>query len=227
MYKFLFNTNGKYVAYIYKGIYCFSPINEYIGFFIRTKLYDYKGNYLGTLTSDDRVIKKIGENVRKTIPIVKPIKPFLPNSPLSRYKMSVLPSGYIDIFIDGVQSLNLQHLDSKYDKFINCNIYSVNNVFLGKINFNKYDNDSIANKYGKYGNEYMKDSIFNKYGQYGSEYAIESPFNQYSHTPPVIKNKNGIIIAVLTANKHLMVNTERIDAIEFFNWFKFKLNKSL
>ena len=225
MYKYLFNSKGKYVAYIYNNIYCFSKINEYIGFFKGIKLYDYTGKYIGTLTSDDRVIKKKGEVVEKITPIVKPNKPFLPYTPYNRYTMTKIPTGYEDVFIDEDAIYDYSGVDRKYNKFVGCSIYSSNKTFLGKINFNKYDLESIANKYGQYGSEYANNSVFNKYGNYGSEYSTDSPFNKYTNTPPVIVDKNGKEIAQLTVNKYVSSRIEVIDSIEFFNWFNYKCNK--
>ena len=76
MYKYIFNTKGKYVAFIIDDKYCFSRNNDYIGFFKGIDLYDYSGKYLGTLTSDDRVIKDKSKNVKNIIPISKPYKPY-------------------------------------------------------------------------------------------------------------------------------------------------------
>ena len=225
MYKYLFNSKGKYVAYIYNNIYCFSKTNEHIGFFKGIKLYDYKGNYIGTLTSDDRVIKKKNEIIPRVAPIAKPAKPYLPYTPYNRYMMTRIPLGYIDVFIDEDTIYNFSGLDRKYNKFIDCNIYSSDNIFLGKINFNKYDPESIANKYGQYGSEYAINSIFNKYGNYGSEYSNVSPFNKYTTTPPIIVDRNGKKVGQLTANKYISLGLETVDSIEFFNWFNYKVNK--
>ena len=37
-------------------------------------------------------------------------------------------------------------------------------VYLGKLNANEYDPESIWNEYGKYGNKYNSNSIWNEYG---------------------------------------------------------------
>ncbi len=227
MYRYIFNTKGRYVAFIVDDKYCFSKNNEYIGFFKGVNLYDYSGKYLGTLTSDDRVIKDKNTNVSSVIPIVKPNKPYLPYAPYNRYAMSSLPSNYEDIFINECLNTDIKKLDNKYNKYINCKIYTYDRKkFLGTINFNKYDLDSLANKYGTYGSQYSQDSIFNKYGNYGSQYNEQSPFNKYTSTPPVIINTNGNIIGILTSNKYVGAgNTEIVDAVSFFNWFNNKLER--
>lgn len=65
------------------------------------------------------------------------------------------------------------------------------NQFLGYVNNNKYDSNSLLNKYGPYGSKYSPTSIFNIYSQYGSKYGILSLSNLYSSTPPklFINNK--------------------------------------
>ncbi len=226
MYRYIFNTNGKYVAFVVNDKYCFSRNNDYIGFFKGVNLYSYSGKYLGTLTSDDRVIRNKKQNVPSIIPIAKPYKPYLPYAPYNRYTMSRLPSNYEDIFINDILKDDLEELDYKYEKFLNCNLYSNDGkTFLGTINFNKYDQNSLANKYGTYGSQYSSESIFNKYGTYGSQYNNQSPFNKYTNTPPVIVNKNGKVIGKLTANEYAQDRIEVVDAIEFLNWFNYKLER--
>ena len=140
--------------------------------------------------------------------------------------MSNLPSNYEDIFINDTIKSDLEELDYKYEKFLNCNIYSNDGkTFLGVINFNKYDPKSLANKYGTYGSQYSPQSLFNKYGIYGSQYNSQSPFNKYSNTPPVIVDKNGKVVGKLTTNKYVGNKVEIINAIEFFNWFNYKLGR--
>lgn len=226
MYRFIFNTKGKYVAFIVDDKYCFSKNNDYIGFFRGVDLYDYSGKYLGSLTSDDRVIRNKNRIVSNIIPISRPLKPFLPFAPYNRFSMSRLPSNYEDIFINEVLSNAKKDLDNQYNKFLNCKLYTYNmEKFLGTINFNKYDKDSLANKYGDYGSQYSSESIFNKYGNYGSAYSDKSPFNKYTSTPPVVVDNRGNVVGILTANKYVSGNKEIIDAVTFLNWFNAKLER--
>ncbi len=76
-------------------------------------------------------------------------------------------------------------------------------TFLGEISSNKYDTDSIANKYGDYGSKYDTKSIFNPYGDYGSKYSKYSVFNEYASNPPKIFDKNAKLVGYLTANKYI------------------------
>ena len=73
--------------------------------------------------------------------------------------------------------------------------------FLGKLNLNQYDLESISNIYGPHGSQYLSTSIKNKYSQYGSPYSSLSPYNQYSNTPPTIYIK-GSKYGYLTKNKY-------------------------
>lgn len=224
MYKYIFNTKGKYVAFILNNKYCFSKNNDYIGFFVGINLYNYSGEYLGTLTSDDRIIKDKNKKLPNIAPIFKPNKPYLPYSPYNRYAMSRLPANFEDIFINEIPNNNLKEFDNEYIKLLNCKIYSNDKkIFLGTINFNKYDNDSLANKYGTYGSQYSQISIFNKYGTYGSQYSSYSPFNEYTRTPPIIVDNNSRVIGKLTANMYAGGNI--IDTIKFLNWFNYKLSR--
>lgn len=64
-------------------------------------------------------------------------------------------------------------------------LYDSQGNFHGDVNANRYDPNSIANPYGRYGSPYSADSINNPYGQYGSRYAPQSPNNPYGTGMPV------------------------------------------
>jgi len=53
-------------------------------------------------------------------------------------------------------------------------------TYLGNLNSNPYDPNSVANPYGRYGSPYSPDSINNPYGQYGSPYSPNSVTNPYA-----------------------------------------------
>lgn len=60
-------------------------------------------------------------------------------------------------------------------------LYSSDGHFLGNLNSNPYDPDSVSNPYGRYGSPYSADSINNPYGEYGSPYSPRSARNPYAH----------------------------------------------
>lgn len=74
--------------------------------------------------------------------------------------------------------------------------------FLGKITANKYDQDSILNKYGTYGSRYSSTSIFNQYSQYGSKYGSFSINNAYCNVPPRLFI-NGSFVGHVSVNKYV------------------------
>lgn len=53
-------------------------------------------------------------------------------------------------------------------------LYAPDGTFLGNVNENRYDPDSISNPYGRYGSPYSPESVNNPYGRYGSRYSSES-----------------------------------------------------
>lgn len=65
-------------------------------------------------------------------------------------------------------------------------IYSQDGKYLGNLNSNQYDPNSVSNPYGRYGNPYSPDSINNKYGVYGNPYSNQSIRNPYAppYNPP-------------------------------------------
>lgn len=77
--------------------------------------------------------------------------------------------------------------------------------FLGKLNLNQYDLESISNNYGLYGSPYSSTSIKNRYSQYGSEYSSLSPYNGYTSTPPIIYFR-GIKYGRLSKNRYNIGN---------------------
>lgn len=65
-------------------------------------------------------------------------------------------------------------------------IVSPDGQYLGNLNSNEYDPNSVANPYGRYGSPYSPDSINNTYGQYGSPYSPDSATNPYTTGGPKI-----------------------------------------
>ena len=59
-------------------------------------------------------------------------------------------------------------------------LYSSDGVYLGNLNSNRYDPNSVSNPYGQYGSPYSPNSINNPYGQYGSPYSPNSVHNPYA-----------------------------------------------
>lgn len=81
--------------------------------------------------------------------------------------------------------------------------------YLGCLNCNNYDKNSIWNEYGTYGSSYNSNSIWNEYGTYGSEYNANSPWNSYGSNPPVIVDKDGGFYGYFTVNEN---NTKRAES---------------
>jgi hypothetical protein len=65
-------------------------------------------------------------------------------------------------------------------------VYAQDGTYLGRLNANRYDPESVSNPYGQYGSRYSPNSINNPDGQYGSRYSPLSPSNPYTTTPPVV-----------------------------------------
>lgn len=50
-------------------------------------------------------------------------------------------------------------------------VIAPNGQYLGNLNNNRYDPNSIANPYGQYGSRYSPNSVNNPYSQYGNPYS--------------------------------------------------------
>lgn len=58
--------------------------------------------------------------------------------------------------------------------------------YLGNLNSNRFDPNSVANPYGRFGSRYSPDSINNPYGRYGSPFSPNSARNPYTNQGPII-----------------------------------------
>ena len=74
-------------------------------------------------------------------------------------------------------------------------------VYLGKLNANEFDSESIWNEFGKYGNPFSSYSIWNEFSNYGNEFSRYSPFNSFASNPPVLVDNNGNFYGYFTINK--------------------------
>lgn len=62
--------------------------------------------------------------------------------------------------------------------------------YLGNLNSNTFDPNSVSNPYGQYGSPHAPNSINNPYGQYGSPYSPNSVNNPYAvqqRSPVVVR----------------------------------------
>lgn len=50
-------------------------------------------------------------------------------------------------------------------------LYARDGTYLGEMNNNQYDQNSINNPYGNYGSKYSPNSINNPYSKYGNKYS--------------------------------------------------------
>ncbi len=73
-------------------------------------------------------------------------------------------------------------------------------VYLGCLNCNKFDKNSIWNSFGNYGSTFGQNSIWNEFGNFGSNFSANSPWNSYSTTPPVVVDDNGNFYGYFTVN---------------------------
>ena len=59
-------------------------------------------------------------------------------------------------------------------------------TYLGRLNRNKFDADSVSHPFGRYGSRFSPNSINNPYGKYGSPYSPYSATNPYATQAPKI-----------------------------------------
>ena len=78
-------------------------------------------------------------------------------------------------------------------------VYGDDGQFLGVINDNQFDANSLANAFGTYGSKFSTYSIWNEFGTYGSAFSSLSAYNPFTSTPPKVY-VNGVFYAYLTKN---------------------------
>lgn len=100
-------------------------------------------------------------------------------------------------------------------------IEAADGTFLGKLNPNRYESDSIFNRYGSYGSKYSSTCIFNKYSNYGSQFSQLSSYNRFASSPPKVF-VNGKFCAYLTVNESIQ---PRIHPDEILNWAENNVKK--
>ena len=73
-------------------------------------------------------------------------------------------------------------------------------VYLGCLNCNEFDSNSVWNEFGTYGSNLSPNSIWNDIGNYGSDISPYSPWNDISSTPPKVLDESGNFYGYLTMN---------------------------
>ena len=63
--------------------------------------------------------------------------------------------------------------------------------YLGNLNSNQFDPNSVSNQFGRYGSQFSNDSINNRMGTYGSPFSNKSVNNPWATQSPVIVAPTG------------------------------------
>lgn len=59
-------------------------------------------------------------------------------------------------------------------------IYAPDGKYLGNLNNNEFDPNSVANPFGRYGSKFSPDSVNNEFGRYGNPFSPQysNPYGQ-------------------------------------------------
>jgi len=95
-----------------------------------------------------------------------------------------------------------------------------NSVYLGCLNCNSFETESVCNSYGTYGSSYAVNSIWNEYGTYGSTYNSYSPWNSYSSNGPIIIGSDLLVYGYFTANSYRTSRTNIAGYLNVLNYYK-------
>jgi hypothetical protein len=80
-------------------------------------------------------------------------------------------------------------------------IIASDGTFLGTFE-DEYSQNSIYNRYGRYGSKYNSNCILNKYDRYGDDYSNTSPFNRYATAAPGLYDRQGNFYGTLSINRY-------------------------
>lgn len=72
--------------------------------------------------------------------------------------------------------------------------------FIGHLNTNEFDADSVRNQFGRYGSPFSPDSINNQFGRYGNQFSDYSVSNPFAMHAPKLYTQNGMYLGKLSAN---------------------------
>jgi hypothetical protein len=214
--RYLFNTAGHYVAFI-SGENIFSPDGTWIASLHGgNEAYNLDGTFLGYVLDDDRVAKRTNEapRARRSRP-ASPARPALPARPMRRARMPRLPGPWKDVFSEAIIGAP-PPVSESFDELDGADLVAADGKFLGRVNRNRFDQNSLTNQFGDYGNQFQPNTIFNQFGPYGSLFSMLSPFNKFTQTPPHFE-RNGRFIAYLTVNQFVR---PRVDPQSFIAWLK-------
>ncbi len=104
-----------------------------------------------------------------------------------------------------------------FKNLIGATIVAQDNHFLGNLQFDEFDPNSLFNEFSVYRSETNKKSLFNEFGKYGDEFSDLSAFNPDADKPPKIINPEGKFIAYLTKNADV---SPRVDPQGLSDWLK-------
>lgn len=146
------------------------------------------GRFVGNVSSNPRVVNYI------------PADDFL--VALDRNIASVMDGSFLKSGASGRAARGESYLEA------------ADGTYLGSLNPNNFDKDSVFNQFGPFGSEFSPTSIFNQFGTYGSQFSQLSPFNQFSKKGPTIYLK-GRAIGRLTKNSFVR---PRVDPDDLKDW---------
>jgi hypothetical protein len=74
--------------------------------------------------------------------------------------------------------------------------------YLGNLNANRFDVNSVSNPFGRYGSEHSPDSVNNPFGRYGSPYSPQGAQNPYATKSPLVVSPDGKYLGRYSLNTY-------------------------
>jgi hypothetical protein len=86
-------------------------------------------------------------------------------------------------------------------------------VYLGCLNCEASEPESVFNEFGAYGSRYSPYSLWNALTPYGSVSSYMSPRNPQASDPPIVRDQDGRFQGYLTINNHMPQSFRSKEAI--------------
>jgi hypothetical protein len=91
-------------------------------------------------------------------------------------------------------------------------VFSADGAFLGEVSDDNFNDNSICNRFGKYGDRFSNMSMLNRFSDYGDQFSDISAYNPNAQSPPALIQDRQIV-AFITKNRRI---TGGIDPDFFF-----------
>jgi len=215
--RYVHDSRGDFAGFIVRDA-LFSTSCTWLGTVRGEEVFNRGGVYIGEIDEHARLVRDRTCRVARLAPrAVQPLPPVRPLPPRRRLFAPELPPNREDVFLGLRRELTDLVPVSRLEQIhtlAGASIVAGDGTLLGVLSRHAGTTDSIADRFGPYGDPSSALSIFNPTGPYGSPDSPLSPYHPDPDTPPRLV-RDGEVLGVLSANSRL---PDRIDPNEVVVW---------